>query len=103
MRKKDIPQSKSRFFKNETSEVAETLIFAWRKPQENVLQVDCRYSIRSKTESSQHNEASPSMITSDHVRIGDTTVQRYSFNPTNFPGEKPPAVVIHTEHMTVSQ
>ncbi|MEM6482127.1 MAG: hypothetical protein AAF681_09795 [Pseudomonadota bacterium] len=98
LRKKDIPQSKSRFFTRENGEERDSLMIAWREPRADVLEVECRLSIRSDASSIPRPEMTTSFQKGNRLQVGAATVDVMLFDRSRLPDHTPPVAVIHTSY-----
>ncbi|MEM1152427.1 MAG: hypothetical protein AAGI03_18120 [Pseudomonadota bacterium] len=103
LRKKDIPQSKSRFFQRRDGTTSETLMVAWREPFPQVLQIDCRASVRYDAREFQMIIEGETFYRPGRIPYGNATMDILFFNDARLPDHKPPAYVIHTHYQRVSQ
>ncbi|MEM6579568.1 MAG: hypothetical protein AAF678_13850 [Pseudomonadota bacterium] len=102
LRKKDIPQSKSRFFRRERADTSDSLMIAWREPSANVLEVECRLSLRTETNWTSTDDIAEPYQRGQRMRVGPASVDIMLFDPARLPDHSPPSAVIHTHFREVS-
>lgn len=106
LNKKDIPQSKSRFFQKETASGTDTFMIAWRAPKEGMVELDCRISLRSaENDLAQWPAQVVSSAPIDRAKpiiLSGTRIETIYFDADRLPDHQPPLAVIHTSNQTQS-